>query len=47
MALCLYVMVLRNIRRMVGSALAVRSGANRENSGLQFIFIYTGACTTC
>ena len=47
MAMCLYVMVLRDIRRMVGSALAVRSGANRENGGLQFIFIYTGECTSC
>ena len=47
MSLCLYVLVLRNIRCMVGSALAVRSGANRENGGLQFIFVYTGECTLC
>ena len=47
MSVFLYVTVLRNIRHMVGSALAVRSGANRENGGLQFIFIYTGECTSC
>lgn len=47
MSVFLYVTVLRSIRHMVGSALAVRSGANRENGGLQFIFIYTGECTSC